>query len=104
MLKLHHLYSYTSIFLKITGVITAPSAPDMVVLDMLKWRCPPVLILFVLLIRWNPQIKHSIEPRIWFSTIWFLFAVKSSDLFEMFLVFCPKKFIYSFVYFYLRLT
>lgn len=39
----------------------------MVVLGMLRWKCPPLLILLVLLIRWNDQVKHSIDPFAWIS-------------------------------------
>lgn len=34
----------------------------MVVLGMLRWKCPPLLILVVLLIRWNNLLKHSVDP------------------------------------------
>lgn len=37
----------------------------MVVLEMLRWRCPAVLILCTLLVQWNGQLKHDIDP--WFQ-------------------------------------
>ncbi|CAL1138113.1 unnamed protein product [Cladocopium goreaui] len=30
----------------------------MVVFDALKWRAPPAMILFILLVQWNMQIPH----------------------------------------------
>ena len=37
------------------------SFPIMVVLDMLKIRAPPALILLVLLTIWNQQVPHQVE-------------------------------------------
>ena len=31
---------------------------------MLKWKCPPLLIMLVLLIRWHDGIKHSIDSSL----------------------------------------
>jgi hypothetical protein len=33
----------------------------MVVLEMLRWRCPPLLILLVLLLSWIPELYHGFD-------------------------------------------
>ena len=50
----------------------------MVVLGMLKWKCPPLLILVVLLTRWNDQIKHSVDPITGFKGTIFVWVIECS--------------------------
>lgn len=33
------------------------------VLNMLDWKLPPAFMLFVLLVRWNDQVSHTIETQ-----------------------------------------
>ncbi len=45
-------------YVRLIFIFTMPS-----VLNMMNWRFPPAFIIFVLLVRWNLQMKHDIEPR-----------------------------------------
>lgn len=46
----------------------------MVVENHLKWGAPSVLILLTLLVRWNQQIPHTIDPHFEEKAMVFLFV------------------------------
>ena len=44
------------------GLLAACRIPiGMVVLEMLRWRCPPLLILLVLLLAWIPDLYNGFD-------------------------------------------
>lgn len=41
----------------------------MVVYELMKWQAPRVLILLTLLVKWNTQLPHDIDPQFEFDAI-----------------------------------
>ena len=42
----------------------------MVVRDLLQWRAPAVLILAVLLVQWNTDLKHTVDICLKWQAFW----------------------------------